>query len=149
MRRCMAICRVGINPLKDVYKTQVVALANWRNANRPDSLLGPDGMVMPERIITKPPSAELRPDQKDEDSLPPYNVLDPILKQFIEDEKAVEDIVGQMGRQVTREVVEQVARLLYISEYKRRQAPPGVKISRLSFGRDRRYPLTNRYRSGA
>jgi len=139
----------GYNPLKDVYKTQVFALARWRNQHRPKGGLGPEHDVIPERIITKPPSAELRPDQKDEDSLPAYEVLDKLLREFVENERSVEEIAESLGKKVDRNLVEKVARLLYLSEYKRRQAPPGVKISRMSFGRDRRYPLTNRYRSGA
>ena len=133
----------GYSVLKDVYKTTVFALARWRNQMRPPGLLGPQGRVMPERVIAKPPSAELRPDQKDEDSLPPYDVLDPILKAYVEDDLSFDEIVG-LGFE--RDVVEHVVTLVDRSEYKRRQAPPGIKITPRSFGRDRRMPITNRYR---
>lgn len=132
----------GYNPIKDLYKTEVFALCNWRNENRPDDLLGGDAPI-PERIITKPPSAELRDDQKDSDSLPDYPVLDDILMGLIEQELPVEAIVA---RGHSRDDVVRIQRLLYIAEYKRRQAPPGVKIGSKNFGRDRRYPITNRYR---
>lgn len=132
----------GYNPIKDLYKTEVFALCNWRNRNNPDDMLGGDNPI-PERIITKPPSAELREDQKDSDSLPDYAVLDDILMGLIEEELPVETIVA---RGHSREDVTRVQRLLYIAEYKRRQAPPGVKIGSKNFGRDRRYPITNRYR---
>ena len=132
----------GYNPIKDIYKTEVFELCNWRNANTPEDLLGGDNPI-PERIITKPPSAELRADQKDSDSLPDYPVLDDILLGLIEQELSVEAIVA---RGHSREDVIRVQRLLYIAEYKRRQAPPGVKIGSKNFGRDRRYPITNRYR---
>jgi NAD+ synthase len=132
----------GYNPLKDVYKTEVFALANWRNANTPDDLLGANEPI-PTRIITKPPSAELRDDQKDSDSLPEYDVLDDILMGLIEWELPIEDIVAR-GHSETD--VKRIQNLLYIAEYKRRQAPPGVKIGTKNFGRDRRYPITNRYR---
>ena len=133
----------GFNPIKDIYKLQVFALARWRNANRPASCLGHDGIVIPERIITRPPSAELRPDQKDEDSLPPYKILDGILEGLVEKEMSVGEIVA-LG--YDRNVVKRIEHLLYISEYKRRQAAPGVKISARNFGRDRRYPITNGFR---
>lgn len=132
----------GYNPIKDLYKTEVFALCDWRNAHTPDDLLGGDAPI-PERIITKPPSAELREDQKDSDSLPDYPVLDDILLGLIEQDLPVEDIVA---RGHSREDVMRIQRLLYIAEYKRRQAPPGVKIGSKNFGRDRRYPITNRYR---
>ena len=132
----------GYNPIKDFYKTEVFALCNWRNAHTPDDLMGGPKPI-PERIITKPPSAELREDQKDSDSLPDYPVLDDILLGLIEQELPVEAIVA---RGHTRENVLRIQRLLYIAEYKRRQAPPGVKIGSRNFGRDRRYPITNRYR---
>ncbi len=134
----------GYSVLKDVYKTAVFALSNWRNQNRPRSGLGPDGRVIPERIITKPPSAELKPDQTDQDTLPPYDELDDILKCLIEGEMAVDDIVA---RGHDRAIVARVWRMLDIAEYKRRQAPPGVKITRRSFGRERRYPITNAVKS--
>ena len=133
----------GYSVLKDVYKTTVFALSHWRNQQFPDAVLGPSGRVIPENIIVKPPTAELRPDQKDEDSLPPYAVLDDILRSLVEEELRFEEIVA---RGHAPEVVARVENLLYIAEYKRRQAPPGVKITRRNFGRDRRYPITNRYR---
>ncbi|GHD61379.1 NAD+ synthase [Thalassobaculum fulvum] len=132
----------GYSVLKDVYKMSVFELSRWRNAHRPATGLGPDGPVMPERIITKPPSAELRPDQKDEDSLPPYPVLDAILTELIENETPIADIVGQ-GHEP--ETVLRVWKLLDRAEYKRRQAPPGVKVTGKSFGKDRRYPITNAF----
>ena len=140
----------GYNPLKDAYKLTVFALSRWRNGQRPKIGLGPDsgnghGPVMPERIITKPPSAELRPDQKDSDSLPPYEVLDPILLGLVEHEKSVDQLAAEG---FDREVVKRIERLLYVAEYKRRQAPPGVKLGNRNFGRDRRYPITNAFRSG-
>jgi NAD+ synthase len=134
----------GYSVLKDIYKTDVFALSRWRNANHPQGGLGPKGPVMPERVITRPPTAELRADQKDEDSLPPYAVLDDILQCLIEEEMAVGDVVAR-GHAV--ETVARVERMLYIAEYKRRQAPPGVKVTRRNFGRDRRYPITNRFRT--
>ncbi|WP_417811657.1 NAD+ synthase [Thalassospira alkalitolerans] len=130
----------GYSVLKDLYKTTVFNLCHWRNEHNPPGSLGPDGMVIPERIITKPPSAELRPDQKDEDSLPPYDVLDDILHQMIEGERSVSEIVDS-GHDAA--IVSRVWRLLDRAEYKRRQAPPGVKITPRAFGRDRRYPITN------
>ncbi|MCE9650401.1 MAG: NAD+ synthase [Parvibaculum sp.] len=133
----------GYNPIKDLYKMKVFALSRWRNAHRPKGCLGPDGIVIPERIITRPPSAELRPDQKDEDSLPPYEMLDAILEGLVEKEMSIRDIVA-MG--YDRAVVKRIEHLLYISEYKRRQAAPGVKITARNFGRDRRYPITNGFR---
>jgi NAD+ synthase len=134
----------GYSVLKDAYKTTVFALSRWRNANKPRLGLGPDGPVMPDRIITRPPSAELREDQRDDDSLPPYEVLDPILEALVEQEKTVGEIVA-MGFE--RETVIRIERLLYIAEYKRRQSPPGVKLGRRNFGRDRRYPITNAFRT--
>ncbi|MDO8289590.1 MAG: NAD+ synthase [Parvibaculum sp.] len=133
----------GFNPIKDIYKMQVFALSRWRNANKPASCLGATGVVIPERIITRPPSAELRPDQKDEDSLPPYEMLDAILEGLVEKEMSIRDIVA-LG--FDRAIVKRIEHLLYISEYKRRQAAPGVKISARNFGRDRRYPITNGFR---
>jgi NAD+ synthase len=130
----------GFSVLKDIYKTTVFALARWRNQQRPDGFLGPRGRVMPERVINKAPSAELRPGQTDQDSLPPYEVLDGILEALIEDEASIE---GVAGRGFDAEVVRRVWRMIDRAEYKRRQAPPGVKITRRAFGRDRRYPITN------
>jgi NAD+ synthase len=132
----------GYSVLKDVYKTEVVALSRWRNANYPAGLLGPAGPVMPERVITKPPSAELKHDQTDQDSLPPYDVLDAILAGLVEGEHSVDEIVAQG---FARETVVRVWKMLDRAEYKRRQAPPGVKITSRAFGRDRRYPITNGY----
>jgi len=134
----------GYNPLKDAYKTTVFTLSRWRNENRPRIGLGPEGPVMPERIITKPPSAELRPDQKDEDSLPPYHVLDAILLGLVEHEKSVAQITAEGHDRAT---VERIERLLHLAEYKRRQAPPGVKLGTRNFGRDRRYPITQGFRT--
>ena len=133
----------GYNVLKDVYKTTVFALSEWRNRNRPEGALGPAGRVVPQNIIDKPPSAELRPDQTDQDSLPPYDALDDILECLIEDELSVAEIAAR-GHPVG--TVERVWRMLDIAEYKRRQAPPGVKLTRRAFGRDRRYPIVNGYR---
>ena len=133
----------GYNVLKDIYKTEVFRLSHWRNANSPAGALGPRGLVIPERIITKPPSAELRANQTDQDSLPPYEVLDGILECLVEHECSFEDTVAKGFDPAT---VKRVEHLLYVSEYKRRQAPPGVKISSRNFGRDRRYPITNAFR---
>jgi NAD+ synthase len=130
----------GYSVLKDVYKTTVFALCRWRNAQVPAGVLGPQGPVMPERVITKPPSAELKHDQKDQDSLPPYEELDAILEGLIEGEKSV-DALADAG--FDRATVLRVWKLLDRAEYKRRQAPPGVKITPRAFGRDRRYPITN------
>ena len=135
----------GYNPLKDAYKMTIFAISRWRNANRCRIGLGPDGPVIPEAIITRPPSAELRPDQQDSDSLPAYPVLDDILLGLVEHELSVDEVTA---RGHPREVVERIERLLYIAEYKRRQAPPGVKLGSRNFGRDRRYPITNAFRSG-
>ncbi|MCF8708869.1 NAD+ synthase [Rhizorhapis sp. SPR117] len=134
----------GYSVLKDAYKTTVFDLSRWRNENRPSLGLGPEGLVMPERIITKPPSAELREDQKDEDSLPPYEVLDPILYGLVEEELSVAQLVS---RGFDEQTVARIERLLYVAEYKRRQAPPGVKLGTRNFGRDRRYPITNAFRT--
>ncbi len=133
----------GYSVLKDVYKTMVFALSHWRNQHHGEALRAPAGMVIPERIITKPPSAELRPDQKDEDSLPPYDQLDAILQALVEDDRSAADLVDEGFE---RETVQRVSNLLDLAEYKRRQAPPGVKITRKAFGRDRRYPITNAFR---
>jgi len=130
----------GYNVLKDVYKTRVYQLCVWRNAHFTDGLMGPRGMAVPERIITKAPSAELKPDQTDQDTLPPYDDLDDMLYCLIEKEMPVADIAAR-GHDL--ETVERVWRMLDRAEYKRRQAPPGVKITSRAFGRDRRYPLTN------
>jgi NAD+ synthase len=132
----------GYNPLKDVYKTEVFELVKWRNECDVEGLLGPSSPI-PNRILTKPPSAELREDQTDQDSLPPYDVLDDILYCLIERELAVEEILARGHK---AETVKRIQHLLHIAEYKRRQAPPGVKIGTRNFGRDRRYPITNKYR---
>jgi NAD+ synthase len=132
----------GYSVLKDVYKTTVFALAAWRNAHRPQGALGPAGPVMPERVITKPPSAELKPDQTDQDTLPPYAILDAILEGLVEGEKSVDTLVAEG---FDRPTILRVWRMLDRAEYKRRQAPPGVKITARAFGRDRRYPITNGY----
>jgi NAD+ synthase len=136
----------GYNVLKDVYKTTVTALARWRNQAHPGGALGPAGRVIPERIITKAPTAELRPDQTDQDSLPPYEVLDDILEGLIEHEMGVKEIAARGHQPAT---VNRVWRLLETAEYKRRQAPPGVKITSRAFGRDRRYPITNAFKGPA
>ena len=132
----------GYSVLKDVYKTTVFALARWRNEQKPSCCLGPDTRAIPERIITKPPSAELKPDQTDQDTLPPYEVLDGVLRCLIEEELSVEEAVE---RSFDAKTVRRVWRMLNRAEYKRRQSPPGVKVTRRAFGRDRRYPLTNRF----
>jgi len=136
----------GYNVLKDAYKTTVFALSRWRNRTRPDGALGPDGPVMPARIIAKPPSAELRPGQKDEDSLPPYPVLDRILEGLIDKELSVREVASTTGEDEA--LVAQMERLVLKAEYKRRQAPPGVKIGSRNFGRDRRYPISNFFHTG-
>ncbi len=136
----------GFNPIKDLYKMEVYRLCRWRNANVPKGAKGPAGVVIPENIITKAPTAELRENQKDQDSLPPYEQLDDILTCLVENEMPLADIVTR-GHAV--ETVKKIERLLYLAEYKRRQAAPGIKISRRNFGRDRRYPVTNRFREDA
>jgi NAD+ synthase len=133
----------GYSVLKDVYKTSVFELSRWRNRHVPEGGLGPAGEVIPERIIQKPPTAELRPDQKDEDSLPPSPVLDAILKGLVEDDRSAAELVAAGHPEAA---VRQVSNLLDIAEYKRRQAPPGVKVTEKAFGRDRRYPITNWFR---
>ena len=130
----------GYSVLKDVYKTLVFDLCRWRNRNVPLNSYGPEGPVMPESIITKSPSAELRPDQRDEDSLPPYDILDEVLACLVEKDLGVEDTIAA-GH--SRDLVTSVWRMLVKAEHKRRQAPPGVKISERSFGGDRRYPITD------
>jgi NAD+ synthase len=133
----------GYSVLKDLYKTEVFALSRWRNQALPKGALGPKGRVMPDNVITRPPTAELRENQKDEDSLPPYAVLDGILQCLIEGEMGFEETVKKGFDPIT---VKRVENMLYAAEYKRRQAPPGVKLSTRNFGRDRRYPITNAYR---
>ena len=131
----------GYSVLKDAYKTTVFKLSEWRNRVKPAGALGPDGPVMPQRIITKPPSAELKPGQTDQDSLPPYDVLDPILEGLIDKEMSVSEVALATGSDI--ELVGSIERMVLRAEYKRRQAPPGVKIGARNFGRDRRYPITN------
>lgn len=133
----------GFNPIKDLYKTQVFRMSRLRNRWKPEGALGPSGIVIPEHIIVRPPSAELRENQLDQDSLPPYDILDGILERLVEHEEPLAAIVAA-GYE--REVVAKIDRLLNIAEYKRRQAAPGVKVTRRNFGRDRRYPITNRFR---
>jgi NAD+ synthase len=133
----------GYNALKDFYKTEVFELAKWRNTTVPKGALGTSGEVIPDRIITKPPSAELREDQRDDDSLPPYEVLDDILRGLVDQEADIDELLARGHDEKT---VRRIEHLLYIAEYKRRQAPPGVKVGGKNFGRDRRYPITNRFR---
>jgi len=133
----------GFNPVKDLYKTEVYRLARLRNGWKPEGALGADGRVIPENIITRAPTAELRENQTDQDSLPPYDILDAILERLVEREESVAQIVAE-GYE--RDTVMKVARMLDIAEYKRRQAAPGVKVTLKNFGRDRRYPIVNRFR---
>ena len=135
----------GYNPLKDVYKTMVFRLARWRNRNRPGFCLGPPGRVIPERILTKPPTAELRDNQRDEDSLPPYDVLDPLLQALVEERLPAGEIVARGLADAA--TVRRVEQLLFAAEHKRRQSCPGPKLGRASFGGEWRYPLTNPFRS--
>ncbi|WP_037498586.1 NAD+ synthase [Sphingomonas jaspsi] len=136
----------GYSVLKDAYKTTVFALSRWRNANNPKDALGPDGPVMPQRVIDKPPTAELRPNQKDEDSLPPYPILDRILDALVEKEQSVTEAARTTGADPA--LVADIEKKLLRAEYKRRQAPPGVKLGSRNFGRDRRYPITNAFKTG-
>lgn len=133
----------GFNPIKDLWKTQVFAACRWRNANHRPWMQGPVGVVIPERVITRPPSAELRPDQTDQDSLPPYEVLDAILARLVEGEAAIADLLAEGYDRAT---VERVEHLLAISEWKRFQSAPGVRLTDRAFGPDRRYPIVNRWR---
>ena len=133
----------GFNPIKDIYKTEVFRLSSLRNSWKPLGALGPSGEVIPVNIITRPPTAELRENQTDQDSLPPYEVLDAILQRLVEREEPLASIVAEG---FDRETVARIDRLLNIAEYKRRQAAPGVKVTEKNFGRDRRYPITNRFR---
>ena len=133
----------GFNPIKDIYKTEVFRLSALRNTWKPNGALGPSGEVIPPNIITRPPTAELRENQTDQDSLPPYDMLDAILERLVEREEPLATIIAAG---FDREVVARIDRLLNIAEYKRRQAAPGVKVTRRNFGRDRRYPITNRFR---
>jgi NAD+ synthase len=133
----------GFNPIKDLYKTEVFRLSALRNSWKPHGALGPDGVVIPQNVITKPPTAELRENQKDQDSLPPYDVLDAILERLVENEQPLADIVAAGFDPA---IVARVDRMLNLAEYKRRQAAPGVKVTLRGFGRDRRYPITNKFR---
>jgi NAD+ synthase len=133
----------GYNPIKDLYKTRVFETCRWRNANHRPWMKGPEGEVIPPRVIDKPPTAELRENQKDEDSLPPYEVLDVILEMLIDKEASVADVVA-MGYE--RETVKKVESLIYISEYKRFQSAPGARLTERAFWLDRRYPIVNRWR---
>ena len=133
----------GYNPIKDLYKMRVFESCRWRNANHRDWMMGPEGAVIPGQIIDKPPTAELRPDQKDEDSLPPYAVLDPILDMMVDQDKSVAEIVAAG---FDRAVVERVQHLVYMSEYKRFQSAPGPRMTHRAFWLDRRYPIVNRWR---
>ncbi|OWU85192.1 NAD synthetase [Oceanicola sp. 22II-s10i] len=133
----------GYNPIKDLYKTRVFEQCRWRNANHRDWMMGPEGAVIPERIITKPPSAELREDQKDSDSLPDYPVLDAILHILVDLDGSVSDCVAAG---YSREDAKRVEHLLYISEYKRFQSAPGTRLTKRAFWLDRRYPIVNRWR---
>src|SRR5437867_12789632 len=133
----------GFNPIKDLYKTEVYRLARLRNRWKPVGALGPDGAVIPDSIITRAPTAELRENQKDQDTLPPYDVLDAILERLVEREEPIADIVAAG---FDRDTVMRVDRMLNLAEYKRRQAAPGVTVTLRNFGRDRRYPTVNRFR---
>jgi NAD+ synthase (glutamine-hydrolysing) len=131
----------GFAVIKDLAKTLVFKMAHWRNAHDP---YGTGASPIPERIITRPPSAELRPDQKDQDSLPPYEVLDAIVDRYMENDQSIETIVSAGFE---RSDVEKVTRLIKLNEYKRRQAPVGIRVTHRSFGKDWRYPITNRFRA--
>jgi len=131
----------GFAVIKDVAKTLVFKLAHWRNANDP---YGTGAQPIPERIITRPPSAELRPDQKDQDSLPPYEVLDEIVSRFMENDQSSAEIIAAGFAPAD---VEKVTRLIRINEYKRRQSPVGIRVTHRSFGKDWRYPITNKFRA--
>ena len=133
----------GFNPIKDIYKTELYALANWRNLNVPENVLLTKKNIIPETIISKEPTAELRDNQKDSDSLPSYDQLDQILEGLVEYELSTNELEK---KGFSRDEIKKVENLLYVSEYKRRQSAPGVKISLRNFGRDRRYPITNKYR---
>ena len=133
----------GFNPIKDLYKMEVYRLSDLRNAWKPEGALGPDGVVIPVRILTKAPSAELRDNQTDQDSLPPYEDLDAVLERLVERELHVADIIAEG---YDGEMVRRIERLLHLAEYKRRQSAPGVKVTLRNFGRDRRYPIVNRFR---
>jgi NAD+ synthase len=133
----------GFNPIKDLYKTEVYRLSKLRNRWKPTGARGPDGPVMPDNVITRAPSAELRENQTDQDTLPPYDVLDQILERLVEREEPVAAIVAAGFDRAT---VMKIERMLYLAEYKRRQTAPGVKVTLKNFGRDRRYPITSWFR---
>jgi NAD+ synthase len=133
----------GYNPIKDLYKTRVFETCHWRNANHRDWMSGPEGLVIPERIITKPPSAELREDQKDSDSLPDYPVLDGILEILVDQDGSIADCVAAGFEEAD---AKRIQHLLYISEYKRFQSAPGARLTLKAFWLDRRYPIVNRWR---
>jgi NAD+ synthase len=133
----------GYNPIKDLYKTRVFQTCRWRNANHRPWMQGPAGQVIPPSVIEKPPSAELRADQRDEDSLPPYDILDAILEGLVDHDASIADLVAA-GHD--RAMVEKVQGLIFTSEYKRFQAAPGPRLSRRAFWLDRRYPMVNRWR---
>jgi NAD+ synthase len=133
----------GFNPVKDLYKTEVYRLSRLRNAWRPHGALGPSGRVIPENVLVRAPTAELRENQKDQDSLPPYDVLDAVLERLVEREEPIAAIVAAG---FDRDLVMRIERMLHLAEYKRRQAAPGVKVTLKNFGRDRRYPIVNRFR---
>jgi NAD+ synthase len=132
----------GFNPIKDLYKTEVYRLARLRNGWKPEGACGPERDIIPQNVLTRAPSAELRENQTDQDTLPPYDILDQILERLIEREEAVSAITAAG---FDRETVMKVERMLYLAEYKRRQAAPGVKVTLKNFGRDRRYPIVNRF----
>jgi NAD+ synthase (glutamine-hydrolysing) len=134
----------GFAVIKDVAKTLVYRLARWRNEQPSQRADGSFGPVIPDRIITRPPSAELRPNQTDQDSLPPYDVLDDILSRYMENDSGIDDIVAAGHDRAT---VERVARLIRVNEYKRRQAPVGIRITHRAFGRDWRHPITSKFRA--
>jgi NAD+ synthase len=133
----------GYNPIKDLYKTRVFEQCRWRNTNHRDWMMGPEGEVIPPAVIDKPPTAELRENQRDDDSLPPYDVLDVVLTQLIDREASVAEVV-MMG--FDRDMVKKVENLIYLAEYKRFQSAPGPRLTPRSFWLDRRYPIVNKWR---
>src|SRR5690606_36181064 len=139
----------GFNPIKDLLKMRVYELAAWRNSHMPGDCYGPAGEVIPPSIIHKVPSAELRPNQTDQDSLPPYPVLDEILEGLVENELSVAEVVRRGEGRFDFALVKRVERMVYTAEHKRRQAAPGVKVSRKAFGIGRKYPITSGYRDGS
>jgi len=136
----------GYNPIKDLYKTRVFAACRWRNANHAPWMAAPAGEVIPPRVIDKPPSAELRPDQRDDDSLPPYEVLDGILEMLVDGDASVSDCVGAG---YDRGTVKRVEQMVYANEWKRHQSAPGTRLTRRAFWLDRRYPIVNHWRDGS